>query len=523
MTQIEKLLYESDLVSDAFKKMMWKTGQISLDAIFSAPKLAELHEDVFPNLVDQFLSFCKMKIRIKNFDRKSFNFILIFKETAIYEIQRVLEKLPKYASVLGSFQITKETIDTYEKEVDDNNKKKIQEYLKANPNKDAKSIIEEMENSLENTKPYEVHDVHFSYLDLFRKYMHNWHNYFLSIITTTISETEEQERIEAEKKALLYRTIEDETLYFDIKHKTFPKSDEIWDLLAKHVKQKMNVAATKEDAINFFSDKSCFFLFSAAKLEQQTECTKTVSGLSYKLRVQNDTLSVTENNREYFILTSKKIDAIRTALKNMLLETYSVREQSSFEESPKQYILYKPKKEEICQTIIASKNISLLSFLEEIINGDKLDPNYTSYSDAIRRITTLISDSKINTLLTDFIKEQTKNANFITRILSQIFTRREVKNMSNKGKKEKAQISNLSKVFTPSIETSTSVLETTANILHSAGKDKEISKILLSDTNTNEKVFQLLRLSSAISGKSRAYICQNKSSKEEFLKLMKTT
>ena len=90
MTQIERLLYESSLISDAFKKMMWKTGQISLDAIYSAPKLAELHEDIFPQLIDLFLNFSKLKIRIKNFDRKSFNFVLIFKETALWEIKRVL-------------------------------------------------------------------------------------------------------------------------------------------------------------------------------------------------------------------------------------------------------------------------------------------------------------------------------------------------------------------------------------------------------------------------------------------------
>ena len=60
MTQIERILYESSLISDAFKKMMWKTGQISLDAIYSAPKLAELHEDIFPQLVDQFLNFSRI-------------------------------------------------------------------------------------------------------------------------------------------------------------------------------------------------------------------------------------------------------------------------------------------------------------------------------------------------------------------------------------------------------------------------------------------------------------------------------
>ena len=134
-----------------------------------------------------------------------------------------------------------------------------------------------------------------------------------------------------------------------------------------------------------------------------------------------------------------------------------------------------------------------------------------------------MSSSKIDTLLTGFINEQTKNANFIIRLLNQLFTRREIKNMSGKEKKEKVQINNLSKIFTPSAETSTSVIETAANILLSSGKDKEINTILISDANTNEKVFQLLRLSPAISGKSRAYICLNNSSKEEFLKLMKTT
>ena len=165
----------------------------------------------------------------------------------------------------------------------------------------------------------------------------------------------------------------------------------------------------------------------------------------------------------------------------------------------------------------------MLRFLEEIIIKDKLDPNYTPYSETIKKITTLISSSKINTLLTDFINEQTKSAGFIMRIFNWILTRREIKNINGKGNNEKAQINNLSKVFTPSAEASTSVLETTVNILRSAGKDKEISRILMSNANTNEKVFQLLRLSSAISGKSRAYICLNNSSKEEFLKLMKST
>lgn len=523
MTQIEKLLYEPTLASDAFTKMMWKTGQISLYAIYSSPKLAELHEDVFTSIIDPFLSFSKMKIRIKNFDKRSFNFILIFKETAIYEIKKLLEKMPKYSSLLGDFKITKETLDTYEKEIDDNNKKKIQEYLKTHPNKDSKTIIDELENDLGNIKPYQNHDVSFSYLDLFRKYMHDWHNYFVSLITSSISEIEEQARIEAEKTALLYNTIETEGLYFNANGKTFPKSDEIWDLLAKHVKQKMGIAVTKEDAVNFFSDKSCFFLFSAVKLAQQTECTQSINGLHYKLKIQDNKLTVTENNKKYFVLTQKKIDAMRHILKNMLIESYSVREQDSFDESPKQYILYKPKKEEICQAIIASKNISLLRFLEEVIIKDTLDPNYTQYSETIKKITTLISSTKINALLTDFINEQTKKAGFITRILNWFFTHGEIKKINGNGSYEKAQINNLSKIFTPSAETNTSILETTVNILRSIDKDKEISKILMSNASDSEKVFQLLRLSSAISGKSRAYICQSNNSKEDFLRLMKNS
>lgn len=522
MTQIERILYESSLISDAFKKMMWKTGQISLDAIYSAPKLAELHEDIFPQLVDQFLNFSRIKIRIKNFERKSFNLILIFKETALWEIQKLLEKMPKYTSVLGNFKITKETLDTYEKEINDNNKKKIQEYLKSHPDKDAKTIIDEMENEIENIKPYKVHEVELSYLDLFRKYMHDWHNYFSSLIKNTIAEYEEQERIEAEKKALLYSTIEDEKLYFDTKRKIFPKSDEIWDLLSKHVKLKLNVPTTRDDAVNFFSDKSCFFLFSAVKLEQQTEYTQISNGYRYTLKIENNKLSVTENNKKFFALTSKKIDSIRNLLKNMLIESYSVKEQELFEETPSQYILYKPKKEEICQAIISSKNISSLRFLEEIIIKDKLDPNYAVYCETIKKITTLISSSKINALLTGFINEQTKNANFITRILNWLFTRKEIKNITGKGNNDKVQINNLSKVFTPAAEANTTVIETAVNILRSSGKDKEISKILISNANTNEKVFQLLRLSTAISGKSRAYICLNNASKEEFLNMLKT-
>lgn len=523
MTQIERLLYESSLISDAFKKMMWKTGQISLDAIYSAPKLAELHEDIFPQLVDLFLSFSKLKIRIKNFDRKSFNFILIFKETALWEIKRVLEKMPKYATVLGAFKITDETIKTYEKEIDDNNKKKIQEYLKNHPNKDPKEILEEMENEIENIRPYKVHEVNFTYLDLFRKYMHNWRNYFSALIKETLYEIEENERIESEKKALLYTTIEEEELYFDSRRKTLPKSDEIWDLLSKHIKLKLDVNPTNEDAQNFFSDKSCFFLFSATRLEQQTEYSQKINGLQYKLKIENNKLTITENRKKYFALTSQKIEAIRNILKNMLIESYSVKEQDSFDENPKQFILYKPKKEEICQAIIASKNISTLRFLEEIIIKDKLDPNYAPYCETIKKITTLMSSSKINALLADFIAEQAKNPNFITRILNWLMTRGEIKKINGKDNKEKAQIKSLARVFTQSQEANTSIIETTVNILRSSGKEREIGKILMADTNTNEKVFQLLRLAPAISGKSRAYICQNNASKEEFLKLIKNS
>ncbi|MBQ1999701.1 MAG: hypothetical protein II220_09515, partial [Spirochaetales bacterium] len=156
-----------------------------------------------------------------------------------------------------------------------------------------------------------------------------------------------------------------------------------------------------------------------------------------------------------------------------------------------------------------------------IIIKDKLDPNYAAYCETIKKITTLISSAKINTLLADFIAEQTKNASFITRILNWLVTRRELKIINGKNNNEKAQIKNLARVFTQSSETNTSVIETTVNILRSSGKEKEISKILLSSAGTNEKVFQLLRLVPAISGKSRAYICQNNESKEEFLKLIK--
>ena len=145
---------------------------------------------------------------------------------------------------------------------------------------------------------------------------------------------------------------------------------------------------TRGGAVNFFSDKSCFFLFSAVKLEQQTEYTQISNGYRYTLKIENNKLSVTENNKKFFALTSKKIDSIRNLLKNMLIESYSVKEQELFEESPSQYILYKPKKEEICQAIISSKNISSLRFLEEIIIKDKLDPNYAVYCETIKKITT---------------------------------------------------------------------------------------------------------------------------------------
>ena len=243
--------------------------------------------------------------------------------------------------------------------------------------------------------------------------------------------------------------------------------------------------------------------------------------MQYKLKIENNKLTITENRKKYFALTSQKIEFIRNILKNMLIESYSVKEQDSFDENPKQFILYKPKKEEICQSIIASKNVSTLRFLEEIIIKDKLDPNYAAYCETIKKITTLISSAKINTLLADFIAEQTKNASFITRILNWLVTRRELKIINGKNNNEKAQIKNLARVFTQSSETNTSVIETTVNILRSSGKEKEISKILLSSAGTNEKVFQLLRLVPAISGKSRAYICQNNTSKEEFLKLIK--
>ncbi|MEE1290012.1 MAG: hypothetical protein UHW86_03150, partial [Spirochaetota bacterium] len=91
MLKLEDLFYGSDLVANIFKKSLLKIGQYSTDYIFSINELSSLHTEVFQRLIDPLMQFSDCKIRIKDFNKLSFNYIFLLKDASLRGCMRFLE------------------------------------------------------------------------------------------------------------------------------------------------------------------------------------------------------------------------------------------------------------------------------------------------------------------------------------------------------------------------------------------------------------------------------------------------
>ena len=141
MLKLEDLFYGSDLVANVFKKSLLKIGQFSTDYIFSINDLNALHGEIFQKLIDPLMQFCDCKIRIKDFNKLTFNYIFILKDASLRGCMRFLEArrkreeeeaLQTNSQVLpvSEIGVTRATLEKYSEEIDRDNYTKVLEFVK---------------------------------------------------------------------------------------------------------------------------------------------------------------------------------------------------------------------------------------------------------------------------------------------------------------------------------------------------------------------------------------------------------
>ena len=83
MLKIEDLLLGTDMLSVVFRDTLLKIGQLSTDYIFSTSDVASLRVDIIPKIIIPIIQFTDVKIRIKDFNRLSFNVVFLLKDSSL--------------------------------------------------------------------------------------------------------------------------------------------------------------------------------------------------------------------------------------------------------------------------------------------------------------------------------------------------------------------------------------------------------------------------------------------------------
>ena len=162
MLKLEDLFYGSDLVANVFKKSLLKIGQFSTDYIFSVSDLNALHGEVFQRLIDPLMQFSDCKIRIKDFNKLSFNYIFLLKEASLRGCMRFLDARRKREEAddnneslphmeMPEIGITRATLEKYVEEIDRDNYVKVLEFVKRNAKLDSATIMKMVDAGVSRT------------------------------------------------------------------------------------------------------------------------------------------------------------------------------------------------------------------------------------------------------------------------------------------------------------------------------------------------------------------------------------
>ena len=353
MLKLEDLFYGSDLVANVFKKSLLKIGQFSTDYIFSVSDLNALHGEVFQRLIDPLMQFSDCKIRIKDFNKLSFNYIFLLKEASLRGCMRFLDARRKREEAddnneslphmeMPEIGITRATLEKYVEEIDRDNYVKVLEFVKRNAKLDSATIMKMVDAGVTKQHPFIHNKINILTSEMLNRYVPNWHPYLQKLIDKAFEEVASEKEARERKREELGLILETGKGY--MKGKAIPKLMELRQRLLLDLSAAGKAEVAKEDVDKFLLNKNEFQIFQVTKKAVDKKFYGTFEGEAYHIDISDfPNIKITENSEDVFTLNEKKINFLRSKLKTMISPDITVEVKSKYENYNNVYVLYKKK------------------------------------------------------------------------------------------------------------------------------------------------------------------------------------
>ena len=532
MLKLEDLFYGSDLVANVFKKSLLKIGQFSTDYIFSVSDLNALHGEVFQRLIDPLMQFSDCKIRIKDFNKLSFNYIFLLKEASLRGCMRFLDARRKREEAddnneslphmeMPEIGITRATLEKYVEEIDRDNYVKVLEFVKRNAKLDSATIMKMVDAGVTKQHPFIHNKINILTSEMLNRYVPNWHPYLQKLIDKAFEEVASEKEARERKREELGLILETGKSY--MKSKAIPKLMELRQRLLLDLSAAGKAEVAKEDVDKFLLNKNEFQIFQVTKKAVDKKFYGTFEGEAYHIDISDfPNIKITENSEDVFTLNEKKINFLRSKLKTMISPEISVEMKSKYENYNNVYVLYKKKRTEIFDTIIEQRDPEGLKLILAILDLDIKDPLVKTYYAPVEKLQSSIEQVKIDEMLLDFVQSQKDNVGFFAKLFGMFFSSSKENDLKNSVLKEKTKIAAVTKSltsvsFSDSLANHQTPVQSAIGILKAANHDDDIRDILRMSIDNSEKVARILKLSQDIGNTNKAYIGKSEKTKAEFL------
>lgn len=532
MLKLEDLFYGSDLVANVFKKSLLKIGQFSTDYIFSVSDLNALHGEVFQRLIDPLMQFSDCKIRIKDFNKLSFNYIFLLKEASLRGCMRFLDARRKREEAddnneslphmeMPEIGITRATLEKYVEEIDRDNYVKVLEFVKRNAKLDSATIMKMVDAGVTKQHPFIHNKINILTSEMLNRYVPNWHPYLQKLIDKAFEEVASEKEARERKREELGLILETGKSY--MKGKAIPKLMELRQRLLLDLSAAGKAEVAKEDVDKFLLNKNEFQIFQVTKKAVDKKFYGTFEGEAYHIDISDfPNIKITENSEDVFTLNEKKINFLRSKLKTMISPEISVEMKSKYENYNNVYVLYKKKRTEIFDTIIEQRDPEGLKLILAILDLDIKDPLVKTYYAPVEKLQSSIEQVKIDEMLLDFVQSQKDNVGFFAKLFGMFFSSSKENDLKNSVLKEKTKIAAVTKSltsvsFSDSLANHQTPVQSAIGILKAANHDNDIRDILRMSIDNSEKVARILKLSQDIGNTNKAYIGKSEKTKAEFL------
>ena len=532
MLKLEDLFYGSDLVANVFKKSLLKIGQFSTDYIFSVSDLNALHGEVFQRLIDPLMQFSDCKIRIKDFNKLSFNYIFLLKEASLRGCMRFLDARRKREEAddnneslphmeMPEIGITRATLEKYVEEIDRDNYVKVLEFVKRNAKLDSATIMKMVDAGVTKQHPFIHNKINILTSEMLNRYVPNWHPYLQKLIDKAFEEVASEKEARERKREELGLILETGKSY--MKGKAIPKLMELRQRLLLDLSAAGKAEVAKEDVDKFLLNKNEFQIFQVTKKAVDKKFYGTFEGEAYHIDISDfPNIKITENSEDVFTLNEKKINFLRSKLKTMISPEITVEMKSKYENYNNVYVLYKKKRTEIFDTIIEQRDPEGLKLILAILDLDIKDPLVKTYYAPVEKLQSSIEQVKIDEMLLDFVQSQKDNVGFFAKLFGMFFSSSKENDLKNSVLKEKTKIAAVTKSltsvsFSDSLANHQTPVQSAIGILKAANHDNDIRDILRMSIDNSEKVARILKLSQDIGNTNKAYIGKSEKTKAEFL------